>query len=492
MNERSRRHQSRRLSPETNSHSANQYHSQSNSRVVYHGHPADNYSTSNYRHPSTTTTTTDPSSIDTIQSSSGNCAVSMCYLYLIAIISSFLVVLGIYFSLTKFNPRFLYISLIGLSIEAIGACIYCVNNIRTSKLARRKQRVISDDFILNPNDSLGNQNNGVMSDRQQQQQQQITTITHILNNRTLTSNNDNDRNLNENESTAINNDNNAQSNQSQQQTTVVASRLDRQSEMDQHSHNLTSGHGTEFDGQNMASEVASPASDQVDSMICILPAQVISSIDPLPKSEHCQHSPEPNGGDCISSSSLLEYRANSSEQNKTSSGVIEDQSSAAISHVGSGEGQDQVRGQLSNNIVTQFNNHIVDDTGKEKGPTEDSLLTVTRSDNLDVNCNADEEHNETTAKSSLPTNAPNTNTVTDLINLQPQGGGLMVTDVNEPQAVPRRKSSQGQQTRPAHLRMTLVMGLSGEEEMIEVDEEDLDNMSILPPPYESITKTRSN
>jgi len=36
------------------------------------------------------------------------------------------------------------------------------------------------------------------------------------------------------------------------------------------------------------------------------------------------------------------------------------------------------------------------------------------------------------------------------------------------------------------MRRTLVMGLSGEEEVIEINEEDLDEMSDLPPPYESI------
>lgn len=61
-------------------------------------------------------------------------------------------------------------------------------------------------------------------------------------------------------------------------------------------------------------------------------------------------------------------------------------------------------------------------------------------------------------------------------------GGLVPSDATDSAAL--RKSTHRQ--RQANLRRTLVMGLGGEEEMIEIDEDDLDNMSILPPPYESI------
>lgn len=79
---------------------------------------------------------------------------------------------------------------------------------------------------------------------------------------------------------------------------------------------------------------------------------------------------------------------------------------------------------------------------------------------------------------------------TDLIKLQNQSpsndNDNVPSSITNQRPTRERKESTDNRAHRAALRRTLVMGLSGEEEVIEINEEDLDNMSVLPPSYESI------
>lgn len=435
MNERSRRqqHQSRHRSGLAGSASSQSNHN----RSLYQGHPSDNYSTSNYRHPSTTTTTTSTTTttLDTLQSDD-ECFSSICYSYLIAIVSSFLVVLGIYLSLTKFNIRYLYISLVGLLIEAISACIYCVSNIHSSKLARRKQRVNLQESHGARTDRDGGNNLSNLT-----RQQEIATITDILNNRTLTTTNDV---ANANDSSAITNDNGLESAQNDRQINPLVTQNDPQtssSEIQQ----LNSVNNELPDQVNISIPAMeeSQQDDQIDSVLSSTSTQNTSS-KLLPKRSNSSDSP-----DNPSSLASSDNNQNHSASNQCSSNMV------SLIHVSTSNSE--------NDTDVALNSVLGDPTQKTKMEPQSSNST----DN--------------------PEQA--SNPPIDLINLDHENSRgysnpSAALPATEP-SVPRRNVSKTNHNR-ANLRRTLVMGLSGEEEMIEIDEDDLDNMSILPPTYESI------
>lgn len=79
-------------------------------------------------------------------SATSECNLSICYSYMLAAISSIMVVVGIYLSLTRFNLNYLYLSLAGLMLVALGACLYCIGRIQLNRKARRKLRLSDDDL----------------------------------------------------------------------------------------------------------------------------------------------------------------------------------------------------------------------------------------------------------------------------------------------------------------------------------------------------------
>lgn len=325
---------------------------------------------------------------------SPDCSLSICYSYLIAIFSSFLVVLGIYLSLTKFNAHFLYISLAGLLIEATGACIYCLSNIHKSKLARRKQT----------------NNLSIENDNQQPiRQREVTTMTNMLNNRTLNQ-------------SAINSST-AQTNEQRNNPSIHGPSCSRDNNNSAQQGNQINRPST--DSNSSIETLGSPVSaNQAERPV------IENSNEQLPKTQSCQ-----NG--------------------VTESPIITSPNDTHDNHA----------------IETSINSPQLDNRqpGDQTSSTEiaEPLQSLTQVC-ADESTGGDE---------------------TDLINLQRppavSSGGLQVT--NDSQA-PRRQvaPSNHHGHRAANIRRTLVMGLSGEEEVIEIDEEDLDNMSILPPSYESI------
>lgn len=401
-------------------------------------------------------------SINHTHQTGSNCSLTICYSYLIAILSSFLVVLGIYLSLTKFNARFLYISCAGLLIEAISACIYCMSNIHKSKLARQKQA--HEQRI----DNVGSS--------QVQRRQQNAALTHILSNRAL-----NQTAINSIQSTTTT-ATTAQTNEQRGNRTLA--RAEEQnvlggSESDCATATTTT---TQTDQPDRAIEINSPieftslqqTSSSEHSAIVIAEQNLTEE---LPKNQSCHELPIATSDDARASQQQ--------QQNNTSINILGlHRSSELITNDSN---------NLDSDESIQNKSSLVNDGGELP---KTSLATV-------VTCNAG---------SNDPTSGE-----TDLINLQQQqpaevqavrsrasnqqqplaatSNEFCVTNENDSHTTAEQQESpstppisqrQRANQRPAHFRRTLVMGLSGEEEVIEIDEEDLDNMSILPPSYESI------
>jgi len=354
--------------------------------------------------------------------------------------------------LTRFDVRFLYISIIGFLIEAIGACIYCVSNIRSSKLARRKQRVNSDEYILNASGNI------VTNDNVDSGNHQITTITHILSSRALASGN-----------------------------TSSCSNLDRSNENEPQ---------TIYDHTNDLHQEQTPSSAR-------MPVNEIDSADPieapisptsLPDGSKSSHgvpstplvldqpsmnlfsndTPDPTSDDYLSSAHLLGEPPKPIQQVDSTAANPE----ASLERV----------------IVDNYDNHNDSDLGSDSRlisiPHESQNLTK---NSEDVPTMHDQNQVEVvvmrpasilqenpTVYTSLSNSAQANIDTSDLMN--PQSLDNFPTEVQAAQKKPPQNRN-----RTPNLRRTLVMGLSGEEEMIEIDEEDLDNMSILPPSYDSIT-----
>lgn len=455
----------------------------------------------NNRQSSTTTTTTGPSSIASSQSSS-DCAISIFYSYLVAIASSFLVVLGIYLALTKFNFSFLYISLLGLSIEAIGACIYCISNIRSNHLAKRKQRITSNEFTLHNGLNSNRVENNVT--RQQQHQQQINTITHILNNATINPTiNDNSRDANTPTQTAI------------LANTSTTSR--------ENSNGGGGDLGSSIIVIQTKSRPRQPGEPPESIVPCSSSSTQNSTIDQLPElARRQQQSPEALSDDFQSSTGLLEGQPESlvaeqlqqqQQQQQIDNTPIQSNHADQIDGDGiTGDNQIINQSQLSINMVSQFNSQLGDKNTSIAGKPRDKNSPSNASNNENERPEIVPESVQSTSttniaeiaisanmtRSQIPTadgpESTNFNESSDLIDLRPgnSNGSLVASEpIVEPKLARRRQAQEGGQQRPSNIRRTLVMGLSGEEEMIEIDEEDLDNMSILPPPYESIaTNTR--
>lgn len=77
-----------------------------------------------------------------------NCENPLCFSYLIAILSSLLVVSGLYLSLTKLDLRFLYLSLAGLLSVFFSACLFCIGRLKTNQKSRRKPTSLPENFVL--------------------------------------------------------------------------------------------------------------------------------------------------------------------------------------------------------------------------------------------------------------------------------------------------------------------------------------------------------
>ena len=366
-----------------------------------------------------------------------NCSSSIFYSYLIAIISSFLVVLGIYLTLTRFEAHFLYISLVGLLIEATSACIYCLSNIRKSRLARRKQ---TDDFFLENNQPIRHHNH----------RQQIRTVTHILSNRTLTNQSP----------SAITNDNNTS-------RTISPSTAQENGIRDNTSvgvlteHMVSNGHANSIELSRPDHDSGAPQQarhlqfDHADLNQALLSnQQATNSLQQLPKNQNCYDLPN--------LSDVTQTIINTSQHDNNGNND-EAMTSAEPPYAYPSDPR----------VPIETLSSVGEDFQVPTAPTR--LLTITSGhDETDLIDLQQQSPIASTSRQLEVTNDP-----------QPVEGPMTREESASAEPAGGRRRRR-QQQRAANFRRTLVMGLSGEEEVIEIDEEDLDNMSILPPSYESV------
>lgn len=407
-------------------------------------------------HPSTSTSSN--------SQVSGGCECSICYSYLIAIGSSFLIVLGIYLALTKFNPSYLYISLVGLLSVAISACIYCAGNILKSKMARRKQRLDSSNYVPNGGHTTNIHQNT------QQQAAQITRGSHILSNGNIV--------RPQSESLNVHNNINSNSNEFEPATQRYSSDLPDSSSQ------VASSHVREHNANRV---VIDSQSDQRCNSSC-------NDNRPKLPTTACQQPPQSQVDTITHSLGTTSQDASvASAQASSNSRAKLEPHRITISHNETGESK--------TNQALIGNHHriqpveIIDDGCDNEKTTSTDLENLTRIEREAVLAVPEEPAQQQAVAQSIvmiemnhsPGSSQRENTTQQSqLNI----GGLIATDSN---STPARKTTAEAMSprRAANIRRTLVMGISGEEEVIEIDEEDLDNMSVLPPPYESITVVES-
>lgn len=461
---------------------------------------------SNSRHPSTTNTEVDPS----LESSTTDdrCGISVCYSYLIAITSSFLVVLGIYLSLTNFNIRFLLISVLGVSIEAIGACVYCVNNIYTSSQARRKHRVDYDDLILTES-GLGIDSTSHINNTNNNNARPVASVTHLLSNQALTStastsSNEvapNDLPTSQVNASAIYNQ--TESSQSDDRDTqrstdhLVASTSHGSTHIDLSANQLEQPTNDTFlnvdthdiNDNNNNNNISSDNSNEQ------LPKSLADS------SEGSTNLPTQASGTSItieSSPKLQAQTHNDCSRNQDDGNSPSYDRQPGTSLLSLDSTHHIIHPTCGGDTSVKYSSLYVG-TAKQAQP-QTSQEGAIETFNPDSRARVVVDLLGETTEPELQLSKLDGQAVLETLNrvidnssiLATSSHGLVTSGSMDTPLTPKRRSETSQQQRVAHVRRTLVMGLGGEEEMIEIDEDDLDNMSVLPPSYDSIATTGEN
>lgn len=414
-------------------------------------------SPSHHRHSSSTT---EPSLTIVLNSRSrDDCDISICYSYLIAIGSSFLVVLGIYLSLTNFNHRYLSISLLGLALETLSACFYCMRNVHQSKLARRKQRISSNDSVINGRLQIESRHHHQLANIIQQRQ---FVTSDVINNRNGVSANhggDNFEAVHSDPTTDHPNEHNPDIPELSNQSTDAPCAPSRDYSQETAQHN-------------------SPSQDHIDSREQ-LPESSCQNVGPLEATNNVASEPisqlqDDNNIQITATAQVNESfdgdHLNTSAQSNYNRTQIED-NQQIHQHLNSGCDSTQNNQTINNSI------HVFENNPTTTQSNDDNTISIQASQPglVDVTDSIGSSRNQDVRSK---TNQNQT--------ISQRHVGLMIPDSHSsPNA---RKSPRLNHQRLANVRRTLVMGLSGEEELIEIDDNDLDNMSILPPPYESISK----
>lgn len=377
--------------------------------------------------------------------------------------------------MTRFNIRYLYISLVGLLFEAIGACGYCLSNIQTNTSARRKTTINSNDFIhLSANNNSGNSllynqthRTSIPSSDQPnvQQRQPPSGGTIILSNGTLTGRTSMDG--------AVLSNQNANNDESGSATIVIEDasagpnlsnpRTDQATDVTQSAENRDNVDSSNIpsSNENSITILASNNPNQVSS---------VTQFNELPKNQVFQAGSAGETSDFSSATSLLgNHRAQEEEeseaQNENRHQLIAADGEPVLTQVNISQISDKA--SSSSSSASNSGNHQIIDIAKiQAAAPQRTCIADGRPTNRDHN-----HQTKPLQNSDLNSSPPHSHT-----------SNLIPSDASDSAAV--RKTAARQ--RQANLRRTLVMGLGGEEEMIEIDEDDLDNMSILPPPYESI------
>lgn len=365
------------------------------------------------------------------------CSLVICYSYLIAIFSSFLVVLGIYLSLTKFNARFLYLSLAGLSIEALGACLYCINNIHKSKLAQYKQT--TDDFNLESNE-VSSPNAAIpVSQRpsMSRQQQQARNLTHILMNRTLNQ-------------SAIPPDDSISRDNGRRPPANLTSPTDVQSTSGNPQPSSSSNDHQPF-GNRRSDDLQHEASADNQTLYQDALSHSFELEATTNDNEQLPRSDQPTCQDSTDNSNALATSQSRKLSEQTQHDPNQNDNDAPGSHDNSAQLGKEISGQPA--------------TDSESRPYAIDQVDLTSQQTVAPPA-TEEQHQAIDAPQAIAR------------------GSLSPTSSQASES--SNSHGRNRNSRHSNVRRTLVMGLSGEEEVIEIDEEDLDNMSILPPSYESI------
>ena len=403
---------------------------------------------------------------------------AICYSYLIAILSSILVVLGIYLSLTRFNARFLYISLGGILLECLSACIYCMSNIRQSRRAHHKQQS-RDLFTLN------NSNNLVHSSPRQatsrQQSARAAPFSSMPNGESLNS-------------------------------TAITSTTARSAESQQLNGQLRSQQQqVSIDNRDFGEiEEGNEASPHGSANLRIQNGGQTTGSNSLDSGSNAPLNPRP------STPSLHQTPDSLSIQDKTighDEGRQEDRRERFANTVTTEQANRSELMTLQSNDTSQAVQHDLPDSSNQ--PTSQQLAIPSHNNNYSSEVGDNTQLAPTSTTNSLPETHPNAGensralpmssdieqsqtddlipptTSNDGVVGAAEGNNAQSNDqqvASPSQPVRRRMSAlaSGRNRRQVNTRRTLVMGLSGEEEVIEINEADLDDMSVLPPPYESI------
>jgi len=364
---------------------------------------------------------------DDIEQSVGFVSTSIWYSCLFSILSSFLVVSGIYFSLTKFDARFLFISVSGFLMIAVVSCVDCMSNLVKSKKAQHKQpsRVIS-----------GDRNQIETSHARVTRQQPNRTVANILTNGTLNS-------------SAILPSSASHSDRIERREDII--NIDGQNTQ---TENVL---GAIVDGDNQMIEIQTPDTAlDIQSDTTSKTAQPPTQISSEQTRKNYAQSP------------VSAHRLHDSEipQNQR----LPDNETFVNTQPLEPTNTDNLIPPTSPNTEAHTTDNIEQDTVVSERPSGERILYPTRT-------------RPTFSQPGETIDSRQDDSLQDSAASDLRDGPE--SQITQSRAVtnhltPRRNG------RIPNMRRTLVMGLSGEEEVIEINEEDLDEMSDLPPPYESI------
>lgn len=333
-------------------------------------------------------------------------------------------------------------------IETAAACAYCISNIRSDKLARRKHRIGSQEFAIGESGvTLDNIDSVAAASRLQQQRN--ATLTHILTNNSIVQ-----RDIQPTHSTADNAQLEA-TREADEQASALRNE-DRADSVQILIENESCGGAT--------ATVTASTNHAVDSS---KPDESLTASQTLVHTASDLHE---------QTFELNNDRLRSANQSTTNLTYI---ISADDSHSSSANSPSYTSSGASNaheatNQSRGFDAANSPSADRDAGSSDSAACVATNSSNVSPSHNTIEDdliNLQSTSSAPAPT-AP------------AASSNLAVSDSTE---MARRKSAPSARQRAAHLRRTMVLGLSGEEEMIEIDEDDLDNESVLPPSYESIS-----
>lgn len=355
--------------------------------------------------------------------SQDNCENPLCYSYLVAIVSSILVVTGLYLTLTRLDLRYLYLSLAGFLFVLFGACLYCVGTLKGNQSPTRKFSALPQQFVSSTSSQSNNQH-------------QPPRSTLLLTNRHMMLN-DGGSTLNSNSELSVAIDGSEDTSQ------LIRSSQSNQPPLSTAVSLIPniSQENTRIEGQS-----SSQNQNQPSNFDFFQAQKSTSSNDPRTAHQVLK--------------SLTDI---TNEQTKNEQDLIKESFSQPTNN------HDQISStNASKNVRDGINTSVqVNTTDAEQHIGCSSKFISSSSSNQEqslVAIQAVPQHPKTSEETNIDMDQDNVDSANCVVDNQ----------------------ARIRPTRQGNLRRTLVMGLSGEQEVIEIDEDDIDKMSIMPPPYESL------